>query len=63
MGKKLLYEDILEAANKITNISRFGSGNYVIVSSKVADVFYEMELMEKRRNKLKKIMNKISGKR
>jgi len=56
---KELVNKIMLAANKIAKEARKGSGDFMIVSKEVQEAINELDKMEQRKNKLKKIINNI----
>jgi len=66
--EKKLYDDILKTSNVIAKKARTGSGDFIITSPGIADMFEKMkqeqirqENIRKRRLKIEKIKNKLNG--
>ena len=61
-GNKQLVEKILQASNVIAEKSRRGPGNFMIVSSKVAEIIDNLDIRKHRKKKLNKL-NEIMKKK
>jgi len=58
--KKDLIDRINKAANIINQQQRYGNGNYIIVNNQVADFLNGLNLLEERKQKIQKIINRIN---
>jgi hypothetical protein len=58
--KKDLIDRINKAAKIINQQQRYGNGNYIIVNNQVADVLNGLNLLEERKQKIQKIINRIN---
>jgi hypothetical protein len=62
MEQHELYNKILNASNNIAQKQR-NSGDFMIVSSQVADVLNGFEKQEQRKKKMKRILNDLYNSR
>lgn len=63
MDNNELYDKINKAANILSQKSRSGYGNYMIVNSTVAEYFKHLDLIKERQDKINKILRRIKDKK
>lgn len=61
MDNKKLTSDLLKASQTIHQRTIRGSGNYMIVSSKVADVIRHLDILEERKDKINRIIKRMKN--
>lgn len=54
-----LIDKLNKASKIINNNNRYGSGNYIIVNPQIANMLNNINILEERRIKIKKIMKRI----
>jgi hypothetical protein len=60
MNQNNLYTKILAACNHIANHNRNGYADYIIVNSKFSDLIYNLDKINRRKEKLDKILKIIN---
>lgn len=57
--KSDIVKNIIDASNKIANMSIYGNGDYIVCNQYISNAIFELNKVEARKAKIKKLLENV----